>query len=70
MSILDQIARDMREGTFPKKSEDTLREERNELVARAQARAHHHFQNTETHDLFIELAEAISALPSQPRESE
>lgn len=59
MSTMDRIARDMREGTFPKKSEQTLREENNDLIERARARANHHFLNTETHDLFIELAEAL-----------
>jgi len=33
-----------------------------ELAARARARAHHHFLNTTTHDLFIECAERLEAL--------
>lgn len=37
MSTFDQIARDMREGTFPKKSEKTLAEEYEALESRITA---------------------------------
>lgn len=33
-----------------------------DIVERARARAHHHFLNTVTHDLFIELADEIERL--------
>lgn len=36
-----------------------------DLVERARARAHHHFLNTVTHDLFIELAEETVRLQTE-----
>jgi hypothetical protein len=33
-----------------------------DIVERARARAHHHFLNTTTHDLFIEAADEIERL--------
>jgi len=34
-------------------------QELNDLAARCRARAHHHFLNTTTHDLFIECANRL-----------
>lgn len=77
MKTVEQIARDIREGTFPAKSETTLREERGERPAGSNADEWHLFlshyldnraaQPNGLTYIAVQIAEAIDSA-SKPRD--